>query len=91
MTANNAIIIENKIKTIVLYKKVDGVEIEVATFTNQKQAMTYSVTNRIMNSGWCRKSLETNTYPTPGHKTSKYPNTTDYRFAYKFHDLTDIL
>jgi hypothetical protein len=67
---------------VILYKKVENKEVQIALFRHMTEAKEWSIQNGIMNRGWVRQSLRLNDYPTMRISSKKFPNTNQYRFEF---------
>ncbi|WP_057912755.1 hypothetical protein [Peribacillus muralis] len=69
-------------RPVLLYKKTEKSEEEIALFRSLNEAIKWSNSNNIMSIGWARESLATNAYPTPKLSSRKFPYTNQYRFEF---------
>lgn len=69
-------------RPVVLYKKTDEGEEQIALFRSMKEAAKWSCSNNIMSIGWATRSLKLNSYPTPRLSSKKFPNASQYRFEH---------
>ncbi|MCK2005507.1 hypothetical protein MZM54_29565 [[Brevibacterium] frigoritolerans] len=69
-------------RPVLLYKKTEKSEEQIALFRSLNEAIKWSNSNNIMSIGWARESLATNAYPTPKLSSRKFPYTNQFRFEY---------
>ncbi|WP_242247405.1 hypothetical protein [Bacillus cereus group sp. BfR-BA-01523] len=69
-------------RSVVLYKKTDNSEEQIALFRSMNEAIKWSNANNIMSVGWAIKSLKLNVYPTPILSSRKFPYASQYRFEH---------
>jgi len=68
---------------VVCYKKQeDGSEIEIGRFATLRDACKWANENSIMGTGWVRRTIEINDYPSLHFVNwRRYPNADKYRFV----------
>ncbi|PFK17891.1 hypothetical protein COJ03_27165 [Bacillus cereus] len=69
-------------RSVVLYKKTDNREEQIALFRSMNEAIKWANANNIMSVGWAIKSLKLNVYPTPILSSKRFPHASRYRFEH---------